>query len=568
MRICWTRRSPGPVVAVRAVEEQEAVAVETTGETFLLDKSGEPVTGPEPSRAPGRTAPGPVEDWGGDLPVRHRAETGEPRLVVAADAERVHVLVEGIPWDSLRLDGEIVGLAFAKNWGLAVAATASGVLYAVHVSPTAAEVAALLCAEQELSGQHFSQAACHFSSLGSPGFAVRRIARLRRTGVLAQEDADRLVAEIARTSGRTLREDPFAAFDAAEALARTGETQTAIGFYQTAADSVRLRARALRAVGDAFGSLGADAAADLAYRRSAACEPTLADKRKIYDFACALQKRARFPEAVCQFELLLSWEAGFQDAWTRAETCRRERTAARPGTRISAYDGTFYHQFENASEPDRAKKHVEMTRLFEAIDLSRTRASLDVGSGTLRYPRLLAEHGVLSVGIDLRDEGIHQLPDDGGPRRFAVADGSALPFLDGSFDLVTCMMGTINHFSRAARLSFVAEAHRVLRPGGVFIVSAWDPRCPHQSFLAMYTPAELSDLRTRLVPPPVLAGEMAAAGFTETGTTPFYLLPDWMATSTGATTAHLDALAEFDAELRAARPGECGQMFFASGRRP
>lgn len=49
----------------------------------------------------------------------------------------------------------------------------------------------------------------------------------------------------------------------------------------------------------------------------------------------------------------------------------------------------------------------------------------------------------------------------------AGADAQALPFAAGSFDLVTCRLGA-HHFPRVA--AFVAEAARVLRPGGVLAV--------------------------------------------------------------------------------------------------
>jgi ubiquinone/menaquinone biosynthesis C-methylase UbiE len=50
---------------------------------------------------------------------------------------------------------------------------------------------------------------------------------------------------------------------------------------------------------------------------------------------------------------------------------------------------------------------------------------------------------------------------------FAAADAEALPFLDNSFDLVTCRVA-IHHFPDAYR--FMLEAARVLKPGGLLAV--------------------------------------------------------------------------------------------------
>ncbi|MEW8977321.1 MAG: class I SAM-dependent methyltransferase [Symbiobacterium sp.] len=50
---------------------------------------------------------------------------------------------------------------------------------------------------------------------------------------------------------------------------------------------------------------------------------------------------------------------------------------------------------------------------------------------------------------------------------FAVADAEALPFADGSFDVVTCRIAA-HHFPAVDR--FCREAARVLRPGGRLVV--------------------------------------------------------------------------------------------------
>jgi len=57
------------------------------------------------------------------------------------------------------------------------------------------------------------------------------------------------------------------------------------------------------------------------------------------------------------------------------------------------------------------------------------------------------------------------------PVHWRVADAMALPFDDGSFDLVVCQFGVM-FFPDKARA--FAEARRVLRPGGAFLFNAWD----------------------------------------------------------------------------------------------
>lgn len=52
-----------------------------------------------------------------------------------------------------------------------------------------------------------------------------------------------------------------------------------------------------------------------------------------------------------------------------------------------------------------------------------------------------------------------------------LADAQALPFDDASFDLVVCQFGVMFFPDRPAAH---AQARRVLRPGGMYLFSAWD----------------------------------------------------------------------------------------------
>jgi ubiquinone/menaquinone biosynthesis C-methylase UbiE len=86
------------------------------------------------------------------------------------------------------------------------------------------------------------------------------------------------------------------------------------------------------------------------------------------------------------------------------------------------------------------------------------RDALDVGTGTgagalavaARFPEATV------VGVDVAEGMLDQARRNAPALRFERADASALPFPDASFDLVT----------HANMIPFVAEAARVLRPGG------------------------------------------------------------------------------------------------------
>lgn len=99
------------------------------------------------------------------------------------------------------------------------------------------------------------------------------------------------------------------------------------------------------------------------------------------------------------------------------------------------------------------------------------RRCLDLGCGSGRYLRLLAAGGASRVtGADLSSAMLERAREGG----FAVvrAEASKLPFADSTFDLVVCGL-VVGHV--AALDALVAEARRVLRPGGAFVCSDIHP---------------------------------------------------------------------------------------------
>ncbi|MFO7300867.1 MAG: class I SAM-dependent methyltransferase [Acidobacteriota bacterium] len=111
---------------------------------------------------------------------------------------------------------------------------------------------------------------------------------------------------------------------------------------------------------------------------------------------------------------------------------------------------------------------------------------LDAGCGGGGMPLSLAEHAAMVVGIDPidrfseagvvlgRERGLHNL-------HFAQADGMALPFADGAFDLVLSH-AVIEHVADAPL--YLRECRRVMRPGGRMYLST----APYLSFAGAHLP--------------------------------------------------------------------------------
>jgi SAM-dependent methyltransferase len=111
---------------------------------------------------------------------------------------------------------------------------------------------------------------------------------------------------------------------------------------------------------------------------------------------------------------------------------------------------------------------------------------LDAGCGGGGMPLSLAEEADGVVGIDpaerFQDAGV-RLGRERGLRNlhFALADGMALPFLDGAFDLVLSH-AVIEHVSDASL--YLQECARVLAPGGHVYLST----APYLSFAGAHLP--------------------------------------------------------------------------------
>ena len=111
---------------------------------------------------------------------------------------------------------------------------------------------------------------------------------------------------------------------------------------------------------------------------------------------------------------------------------------------------------------------------------------LDAGCGGGGMPLSLAEEAQSVVGIDpverFQDAGVRLARQRGIQHlSFALADGMALPFLDGVFDLVLSH-AVIEHVSDARE--YLRECARVLAPGGHVYLST----APYLSFAGAHLP--------------------------------------------------------------------------------
>jgi SAM-dependent methyltransferase len=169
-----------------------------------------------------------------------------------------------------------------------------------------------------------------------------------------------------------------------------------------------------------------------------------------------------------------------------------------------------------------------------AIELARPSRQahvLDVATGSGMLALELAPHVVRVDAVDFAPKMLEQL--DRKRRALGLenvhvrqADGQALPFPDQSFDAAFSMFGLM--FFPERERGF-AELWRVLRPGGVAVVSSWAPVDQSPLMQAMFGALCAAD-PTRAAPqtnwlnlenPEVFVRELKAAGFRDVSVQPY-----------------------------------------------
>lgn len=124
--------------------------------------------------------------------------------------------------------------------------------------------------------------------------------------------------------------------------------------------------------------------------------------------------------------------------------------------------------------PDRlsgAEEHLFGTYLKDGPDI------LDLGVGTGRTTEALRSTGHSYVGVDLSPQMISAALDRFPDADMQVADAADLGrWHDDSFDAVVFSFNGLDYVTPQRRSAALDEIRRVLRPGGVFIMSTHNPR--------------------------------------------------------------------------------------------
>jgi SAM-dependent methyltransferase len=107
-------------------------------------------------------------------------------------------------------------------------------------------------------------------------------------------------------------------------------------------------------------------------------------------------------------------------------------------------------------------------RLARAVPLTAGSPAVDVGCGTGRWTRWLASRGLAAAGFDISPTMVERARQLDPSLPFGVASATSLPLADESQEWVVSVT-VLHHLPHERQAEAVAEARRVLRPGGKYL---------------------------------------------------------------------------------------------------
>lgn len=141
---------------------------------------------------------------------------------------------------------------------------------------------------------------------------------------------------------------------------------------------------------------------------------------------------------------------------------------------------------------------------YERLDIAPNSQLLDVACGSGQLALMAAKDGMEVTGVDIASPLVERAwaraQAEGLKVRFQEADAEALPFDDGSFDVVVSLIGAMF----APRPDHVAkELLRVCVPGGTIAMANWTP----QGFVGQMFKCVAKFIAPSGMPSPVLWGD-------------------------------------------------------------
>jgi ubiquinone/menaquinone biosynthesis C-methylase UbiE len=126
----------------------------------------------------------------------------------------------------------------------------------------------------------------------------------------------------------------------------------------------------------------------------------------------------------------------------------------------------YNQRYPSTQQWERGQALLQLARQHKAVSI------LEVGSGTGYWLGLLSQVTPSIFGMDFSMGMLQESKKSAGLLKLTRATALRLPYQNESFDLIYCV-DAIHHFGD--HRAFIAEAFRVLKPGGALAVIGHDP---------------------------------------------------------------------------------------------
>lgn len=123
---------------------------------------------------------------------------------------------------------------------------------------------------------------------------------------------------------------------------------------------------------------------------------------------------------------------------------------------------------EMGADGDWGRRHVLDAPMLARVRDRGFKDAVDIGCGEGRFCRMLADAGIRCVGIDPTAELIHAARQRDPQGDYRIEPAEHLSLADASMDLAVAYLSLIDIADLQRAL---AEAYRVLRPGGAFLIA-------------------------------------------------------------------------------------------------
>jgi ubiquinone/menaquinone biosynthesis C-methylase UbiE len=167
-----------------------------------------------------------------------------------------------------------------------------------------------------------------------------------------------------------------------------------------------------------------------------------------------------------------------------------------------SFDADMVRAFEHAGW-QKAAAHYQSTfaaatrefaeALLDAATVGPGAAVLDLCCGTGQLADRAAARGAMARGLDFSPAMLAAARSAHPGLRFTEGDAEAIPFPDAAFDAVVSSFG-VHHVPRPDKA--LAEAFRVLRPGGRVAFSAWAAPADNIAWRVLFDAIRLHVTRT------------------------------------------------------------------------